>query len=103
MRGTIEETGRARAGARSDRGRSTDHFQLVITETHKEPGRRWFLSPFGRVLDATRRMGSSEFDETFVIEEYFLPRAHGFAEAMGVPIVTGWDAETRIISVALAD
>ena len=35
-------------------GWSTCHHQLVITETYKEPGRRTFLSPFKRVLDAGR-------------------------------------------------
>ena len=75
----------------------------MITETHKEPGRRWFLSPFGRVLDACAKMGQFDFDETFVVERFFNPRMRGFGDVMGVPVTTTWDPASRVVSVALAD
>ena len=82
-------------------GWSTCHHQLVLTETHKEPGKRWFESPFGRVLEQGRHIGQFDFDETFVMEQFFIPRAHGFAKVVGVEVETSWDPQTRIFSIAL--
>ena len=85
-------------------GWSTCHHQLVITETYKEPGRRTFLSPFKRVLDAGNRTGQFDFDETFVVDEFYAPRARGFAAVMGDRVeVAPFDPTTRMITVWIGD
>jgi hypothetical protein len=100
VRGIIEESGEREVALEAMCGWSTCHYQLV-PETHKEPGRRWFLSPFKTALDAGTRVGQFDFDETFVVTETFIPRLHGYAERLGVSIATDWDPQTRIISVEL--
>lgn len=102
MKGIIETTGEREVALEAICGWSTCHHQLVLTETHKEPGKRSFISPFGRVLEQGRKIGQFDFDETFVMEQFFIPRAHGFADVIGVPIETTWDPETRLFSIALA-
>lgn len=84
-------------------GWSTCHFHLVVTDTIKTPGARSFLSPFKTALDAGHRVGQFDFDERFVHENWFTPRAHGLAADLGVPVtVSPWDDETRMVTVALA-
>ncbi len=84
-------------------GWSTCHHQLVLTETHKEPGKRWFLSPFGRVLEQGIALKQFDFDETFVFEKFYIPRAHGFAKWIGVEIDATFDPETRIFTISVVD
>jgi hypothetical protein len=103
VRGVIEGSGEREVALEAMCGWSTCHYQLVVTQTHKEPGKRWFLSPFKTALDAGTRVGQFDFDEDYVVTETFVPRLHGYAERLGVPITTGWDPGTRVISVALAD
>ena len=103
VRGVIEGSGEREVALEAMCGWSTCHYQLVVTETHKEPGKRWFLSPFKTALDAGTRVGQFDFDEDYVVTETFVPRLHGYAERLGVRITTGWDPATRVISVALAD
>ena len=103
VRGVIEGSGEREVALEAMCGWSTCHYQLVVTETHKEPGKRWFLSPFKTALDAGTRVGQFDFDEDYVVTETFLPRLHGYAERLGVRIVTGWDPVERVISVELVD
>jgi hypothetical protein len=103
MRGVIEDSGEREVALETMCGWSTCHYQLVVTETHKAPGKRWFLSPFTTALDAGRRVGQFDFDEDFVVTETFLPRIHGYADRLGVTVTTDWNPETRYITVALAD
>jgi hypothetical protein len=84
-------------------GWSTCHYHLVPTETIKSPGARTFLSPFKTALDAGHRVGQFDFDEKFVHDAWFTPRAHGLAADLGFPIeVSPWDDETRMVTVSLA-
>ena len=101
MKGIIESSGERDVALEAICGWSTCHHQLVLTETHKEPGKRSFLSPFARVLEQGRHIGQFDFDETFVMEQFFIPRAHGFAKVIGVDIETSWDAETRLFTIAV--
>jgi hypothetical protein len=85
-------------------GWSTCHHQLVTTETYKAPGKRWFLSPFTTTLDAGRRIGQFDFDEAYVVDEYWAPRARGFAKVLGVNVhVEPFDPATRMITISLVD
>ena len=103
VRGIIEGSGEREVALEAMCGWSTCHYQLVTTETHKAPGKRWFLSPFKTALDAGRRVGQFDFDEDYVVTETFIPRLYGYAERLGVQITTDWDPETRYITVALVD
>ena len=103
VRGVIEDTGEREIALEAMAGWSTCHYQLVLTETHKEPGKRWFLSPFKTGLEQGRRVGQFDFDEDYVVTETFLPRFHGYAERLGVELKTGWDPQTRIITLELVD
>ena len=102
MRTIMEKSGEPDIALEAICGWSTCHHQLVITPTYKEPGRRWFLSPFDVALDAGTRIGQFDFDEAYVVDEFYAPRAHGFADILGVKIdVPPFDPATRIISVSL--
>src|SRR6478609_1822488 len=103
VRGVIEESGEREVALEAMCGWSTCHYQLVVTETHKSPNKRWFLSPFKTALDAGTRVGQFDFDEDYVVSETFIPRLYGYAERLGVTITTGWDPVERIISVELVD
>ncbi len=103
MRGVIEDSGETEVALEAMCGWSTCHYQLVVTETHKAPGKRWFLSPFKTALDAGTRIGQFDFDEDYVVTQTFLPRLNGYAEHLGVAITAEWDPVTRYITVALDD
>ena len=104
MRTIMENSGERDIALEAICGWSTCHHQLVITPTHKEPGKRWFLSPFKTALDAGTRIGQFDFDEAYVVDEFYAPRAHAFADILGVKInVPKFDPKDRIITVALVD
>jgi len=101
MRGVMEDSGERDVALEAIAGWSTCHHQLVLTETFKAPGKRWFESPFKTALDAGTRVGQFDFDEAYVVNEYYIPRAHGFAAILGVTIDATFDADTRMITIAL--
>ena len=101
MKAIVADSGEKDVALEAICGWSTCHHQLVLTETHKEPGKRWFLSPFGRVLEQGRALGQFDFDETFVFENFYIPRAHGFAKWIGVDIDASFDPQTRIFSISV--
>lgn len=99
----IRQTGEKEVALEAIVGWSTCHYHLVVTETYKEPGKRSFLSPFGRVLEMGHKLGIWDFDEQFVHENWFAPRAKALAADLGVPVeVSPWDPETRMVTVSLA-
>jgi hypothetical protein len=82
-------------------GYSPCHYHLVL-ETHKEPGRRWWKSPFSMVLEISRGIGQFDLTEQYIHDEWFVPRTHGFAETMGVPVeIAPWDDETKIVDIRI--
>jgi hypothetical protein len=104
MRKIAEESGNREVYLEAIAGWSTCHHQLVIAETHKAPGKRWFLSPFKTALDAGKHIGQFDFDEKFVVDEFFAKRARGHAQIMGVEVeIPPFDPETRIIEITLLD
>ena len=100
--GIIRGSGEKEVALTAICGWSTCHHQLVLTETHKTPTTRSFLSPFEPVLSASRRIRQFDLEETFVVEQFFIPRAVGFGEILEVPIKGDWDPETRMITISLA-
>ncbi len=98
----IEESGdreHALTGLTDD---NSCHYQLVL-ETHAEPGIRTWKSPYGRVLEVSRRIGQFDLTEEEIHQRYTKPRLLGYAEAMGVNIqVSDW-SEDGLITLKLAD
>lgn len=81
---------------------NTCHYQLVL-ETHAEPGRRRWKSPFGRVLAVCRRIGQFDLTEREIHERYTVPRLMGYAATMGVKIrVSPW-SEDGMVTLELAE
>lgn len=98
----IEETGdheHALTGLTDD---NSCHYQLVL-ETHSEPGVRTWKSPYGRVLEVSRRIGQFDLTEEEIHRRYTKPRLLGYAKTMGINIrVSDW-SEDGLITLALAD
>ena len=98
----IEESGdreHALTGLTDD---NTCHYQLVL-DTHAEPGTRTWKSPYGRVLEVSRRIGQFDLTEEEIHQRYTKPRLLGYAETMGVGIrVSDW-SEDGLITIELAD
>lgn len=81
---------------------NTCHYQLVY-ETRAEPGKRIWKSPYGRVLDVSRRIGQFDLTEQEIHERYTVPRLLGYAKAMGVNIkVSPWQ-DDGMITIELAE
>jgi len=78
------------------------HYQLVL-ETHAEPGVRTWKSPYGRVLEVSRRIEQFDLTEEEIHQRYTKPRLLGYAQTMGVNIsVSDW-SDDGMITVALMD
>jgi hypothetical protein len=66
------------------------HYQLVLA-TESRPGWRRWKSPYGRVLEVSRRIGQFDLTEREIHERYTAPRLLGYAATMGVRIrVSPW-------------
>lgn len=69
---------------------NTCHYQMVL-DTHAEPGLRRWKSPYGRVLDVSRRIGQFDLTEEEIHQKYTKPRLLGYAQDIGVEIdVSDW-------------
>jgi len=78
------------------------HYQLVL-ETHAEPGIRTWKSPYGRVLEVSRRIGQFDLTEEEIHQRYTKPRLLGYAQAMGINIsVSDW-SDDGMITLELMD
>ena len=68
-----------------------------------EPGRRRWKSPYGRVLDVSRRIGQFDLTEEEILMRYTKPRLLGYAQTMGVDVrVSDW-SDDGMITLELAD
>ena len=82
--------------------RTSCHYQLV-SETHKEPGKRSYVSPYKTVLAATRRLEQFDMTEEWIHSNWTVPRFEGVAEMMGVNLaISEWN-EDGLITVELID
>jgi hypothetical protein len=102
MAGLIAATGEKEVALEAVAGYSPCHHHLVL-QTWKEPGARSWISPFTTVLTAGKAIGQFDITEQYIHEEWFVPRIHGFAADLGVPLkVSPWDEATRKVTVSLA-
>ncbi len=75
---------------------NTCHFQMVL-DTHAEPGLRRWKSPYGRVLEVSRRIGQFDLTEEEIHQKYTRPRLLGYAKDAGVEIeVSDWSDDGSI-------
>jgi len=99
----IQETGEKELALAAVFEQTTCHFQLVL-ETEMQPGVRRFVSPFGHVLEQTRRMGQHDLTEEEIYNVWLKPRYEKYGEILGVPLeVDPWNPETKIITVRIKD
>ncbi len=78
------------------------HYQLVL-ETHGEPGLRRWKSPYGRVLEVSRRIGQFDLTEEEIHARYTKPRLLGYAATMGVAMdISDW-SDDGMITMRLID
>ena len=98
----IEETGDREWALNGLTDDNTCHYQLVL-DTHAEPGKRMWKSPYGRVLDVSRRIGQFDLTEEEIHERYTKPRLLGYAKAMGQKIgVSDW-SDDGLVTIELLD
>ena len=99
----IEQTGNKELALAAVFEQTTCHFQLVL-ETEMQPGVRRFVSPFGHVLEQTRRMKQHDLTEEEIYNVWLKPRYERYGEVLGVPLeIDPWDPETRLITVRIKD
>lgn len=78
------------------------HYHLVL-ETESEPGKRTWVSPFKRVLDACKKIGQFDLTEREIHENWTVPRLMGYAEALGVKFrVSPWN-DDGVLTCELVD
>ena len=96
----IEESGDREWALNGLTDDNTCHYQMVL-ETHAEPGLRRWKSPYGRVLEISRRIGQFDLTEEEIHQKYTKPRLLGYARTMEVAMeVTDW-SEDGIIEMRL--
>ncbi len=98
----IEKTGDKEAALVSLTDRTACHYHLVL-ETKAEPGKRTWVSPFKRVLEASKRIGQFDLTEQEIHEQWLKPRLLGYARNMGVNLkVSDWN-EDGVVTIELVD
>jgi hypothetical protein len=98
----IEKTGDLEAALVGLCERTACHYQLVL-DTHAEPGKRSWKSPWGNVLKACQRMQMFDLTEQEIHETWFKPRIAGYAKDMGVKVkVSDWN-DDGIVTIELAE
>jgi hypothetical protein len=74
-----------------------------VLETKAEPGKRTWVSPFKRVLEASKRIGQFDLTEQEIHEQWLKPRLLGYARNMGVNLkVSDWN-EDGVVTIELVD
>lgn len=102
MKTIIEKSGNREIALIGLTERTGCHYQLVL-ETKVEPGKRTWVSPFRRVLEASRKVGQFDLTEREIHEQWVKPRLLGYAKEMGVNLrVSDW-TDDGIVSIELVD
>jgi hypothetical protein len=86
IRKLIEETGNKELALEAVFDITECHYQLVL-ETHIEPGKRTWVSPFKGNLEACRKLGQMDLTEEEVHNLWTRPRLEAYARDMGVEFI----------------
>ncbi|MDP6415547.1 MAG: hypothetical protein QGG54_11085 [Gammaproteobacteria bacterium] len=100
VRKLIEKTGNTELALIAVTEQTACFYQLV-QETHREPGKLTYKSPFGNVLTSTRRLGMHDLTEQEIHEIWTVPRIKGAGDLLGVDLqVSEWQ-EDGMITISL--
>lgn len=76
--------------------RTACHYALAL-DSHGEGLSRSWHSPFGRVLEACRKLGQFDLTEQEIHAQWTVPRLTGYGETMGIKLmVTPWSEDGLI-------
>ena len=98
----IEKTGNKELALVMNFERTGCHFQMVL-ETENKPGKRTFIFPFKKVLNAAKRLGQFDLTEEEILEKWWKPRYMNYAKALGVEFKISDLDENGRITVELVD
>ncbi len=102
VRKLIEKTGNPELALIAVTEQTACFYQLV-QETQREPGKITYKSPFGNVLESTRRLDMHDLTEQEIHEIWTIPRIKGSGELLGVDLqVSAWQ-EDGMITIRLPD
>ncbi|TDJ47210.1 MAG: hypothetical protein E2O52_03445 [Gammaproteobacteria bacterium] len=102
VRKTIEKTGNKDLALIAVTEQTACFYQLVF-ETQREPGKLTYKSPFGNVLNSTRRLGMHDLTEQEIHEIWTIPRIKGAGMLLGVDLqVTEWQ-DDGMITISLSE
>jgi hypothetical protein len=102
VRKIIEKTGNTELALIAVTEQTACFYQLV-QETQREPGRITYQSPFGNVLENTRRLGMHDLTEQEIHEIWTIPRIKGAGELLGVDLQVSQWREDGIITISLPE
>jgi hypothetical protein len=100
IRKLIEKTGNRELALIAVTEQTTCFYQLVDNTT-REPGTLTYVSPFGNVLDVTRKLGQHDLTEEEIHNIWTVPRLRRSAESLGIDLqISEWN-EAGIITISL--
>jgi hypothetical protein len=100
IRKLIEKTGNRELALIAVTEQTTCFYQLV-DDTTRETGKLTYVSPFGNVLDVTRKMGQHDLTEEEIHNIWTIPRLRRSAETLGVDLqISEWN-DDGIITISL--
>jgi hypothetical protein len=100
MRKLIEKTGNQELALIAVTEQTTCFYQLVENTT-RQPGKLTYVSPFGNVLDVTRKLGQHDLTEEEIHNIWTIPRLRRSAETLGVDLqISEWN-DDGIITISL--
>ena len=102
IRAMIEKTGDKDMALVGIFDHTACHYQLAL-DTVAEAGKRTYTSPYGVVLEASRRIGQFDLDEAEIHEQWTVPRYMGYAQVLGVTLEVSPLGDDGKITVAVVD
>jgi hypothetical protein len=102
VRKVIEKTGNTELALIAVTEQTACFYQLV-QETQREPGKITYQSPFGNILENTRRLGMHDLTEQEIHEIWTIPRIKGAGELLGVDLQVSEWREDGMITISLPD
>jgi hypothetical protein len=98
----IEKTGNKELALQAVTDRTACFYQLV-EDAQRTPGSITYKSPYGMVLNSSRRLGQHDLTEQEIHEIWTLPRIQGAAETLGVDLVVSEWSDDGMITISLTE